>query len=226
MRIEIWSDVICPWCWIGYTRFAKALAGFAAREDVSIVHRAFRLAPGEPVRPADQAISARYGMTVGQARAMMRQVEQTAAQDGLPFHLQGTEFGDTGDAHRLVYFATAQGRGHAMMERLWRAYFTENRSVFDHTGLTDLAVEVGLDRSAMQRLFEGRQYAEVVEADVRAAVQLGARGVPFFLIDGRLAIGGAQPVETFSAALEQAWREKPVLVGGDAERCGPGGCEI
>ena len=208
MQIEIWSDIVCGWCYLGKRRFERALEQFDGRGDVRVVHRAFEL---DPMRPLDgtesiqSVLRAKYGWTPAQVDAAGAQIRTLAAEEGLEY--RGTAdgvIGNTRRAHELVRAAVAAGRGDAMLERLYRAYFTEGRSVFDVESLVALAVEVGLDEADVRATLDDGRYAAAVEADNREARALGARGVPFFVIDRRFGVSGAQSVEVFVDALTRA----------------------
>ncbi|WP_175701914.1 DsbA family oxidoreductase [Burkholderia ambifaria] len=228
LTVEIWSDLICPWCWIGKRRFDEALAAFAHAGHVDVVLRAYRLMPGQPVEPVEAMLAGKYQMSPAQVDQMLRQVTDAAASVGLRYDLPGTSVGDTLDAHRLVKLAEATGRAHALTERLYRAYFCEHGSLFDHAALSDFAVEAGLDRSAVEAVLRSDAYRDEVEADIAQAAQIGGRGVPLFVFGGRYAVSGAQPADVFAQALEQAWRDGAIveLAGDDAAACGPDGCEL
>ncbi|EED99083.1 DsbA family oxidoreductase [Burkholderia multivorans] len=227
LTVEIWSDLICPWCWIGKRRFDEALAAFAHADRVDVALRAYRLMPGQSVEPVEAMLAAKYRMSAAQVDQMLRQVTDAAASVGLRYDLPGTLVGDTLDAHRLVKLAEATGRAHALTERLYRAYFCEHGSLFDHTALADFAVEAGLERAAVQAALRGDAYRDEVEADGARAAQIGGRGVPLFVLGGRYAVSGAQPADVFAQALEQAWRDGVVESGDDAAAaCGPDGCAL
>ncbi|PRH00444.1 DsbA family oxidoreductase [Burkholderia multivorans] len=227
LTVEIWSDLICPWCWIGKRRFDEALAAFAHADRVDVALRAYRLMPGQPVEPVEAMLAAKYRMSTAQVDQMLRQVTDAAASVGLRYDLPGTLVGDTLDAHRLVKLAEATGRAHALTERLYRAYFCEHGSLFDHTALADFAVEAGLERAAVEAALRGDAYRDEVEADGARAAQIGGRGVPLFVFGGHYAVSGAQPADVFAQALEQAWRDGVVQSGGDAAAaCGPDGCAL
>jgi predicted DsbA family dithiol-disulfide isomerase len=207
MRIDIWSDVVCPWCYLGKRRFERALEGFEDRASVEVVHRSFQL---DPTRPKGQTqnrremLMAKYHLTVAQVESMDEQMEQTAAADGLEYHLGDGVTGNTFDAHRLLHLAAARGRQDATLERFYRAYFTDGRSLFDDESLTALAVESGLDAAEVAGVLNGDDYAAAVVADTREAHALGANGVPFFVFDKRFGVSGAQSVEVFAQVLARA----------------------
>ena len=204
MRVDIWSDLVCPWCYIGKRRFEKALAGFAYRDDVTVVHRAFQLDPtmpkGELFRHRD-VLMRKYRMSEAQVAATQARLESVAAEEGLEYHLAESRTGNTLDAHRLVHLAGEHGNQDAVIERFFRAHFTEGRSLFDTESLTALAMEAGLDGA--RELLDSDRYAAEVTADHREANALGATGVPFFIFDNRVSVSGAQSSEVFAQALQQ-----------------------
>jgi predicted DsbA family dithiol-disulfide isomerase len=207
LRVEIWSDIVCPWCYIGKRRFERALAAFG-RDAVSLIHRAYQLNPALPkgeVRNHHDLLMIKYGLTDAAATDMQVRVEKAAAGEGLEFHLVGGVTGNTFDAHRTLQLARQRGRQDAVLERLYRAHFTEQRSIFDTTSLADLAVEAGLDRAEAVGVLEGEAYADAVAADLRDARGLDIRGVPHYLFGRRVAVYGAQPPELFVQALAQAF---------------------
>jgi predicted DsbA family dithiol-disulfide isomerase len=210
MQVEIWSDVVCPWCYLGKRQFEQALAGFAHRGDVAVTYRSFELDPAAPpgvTTPTVDVLASKYGMSAAQAHDAQRQMEQRAAQRGLTFRMDGLRSGNTRDAHRLLHLAKARGRQAELAERLHRAYFTEQASVFDAASLADLAAGAGLDLAEAQAVLAGDGYASDVDADEQMARSLGVTGVPFFVIDRRYAVSGAQPPEVLAAALERTWAE-------------------
>lgn len=208
MRVDIWSDLVCPWCYLGKRRFEKALAAFEYSDDVETVHRSFQLDPsmpkGQPVRARDMLMR-KYRMSEPEVVAAQEHLEQLAAVDGLEYHLDSYT-GNTMDAHRLVHLGREQGIQDAVIERLFRGHFTENRSLFDHESLTALGTEAGLRN--IEELLGGTRYERDVIADHQEAHALGARGVPFFVIDGRYGVSGAQSVEVFTGALQRAYNRR------------------
>jgi predicted DsbA family dithiol-disulfide isomerase len=213
MQVEIWSDVVCPWCYLGKKRFENALASFAHRDDVDVVYRSFELdpsaAPGVTI-PTVELLASKYGMSVQQAHGAQQQMESRAAQDGLTFHMDGLRSGNTRDAHRLLQLAKVRGRQAELVERLHKAYFTDQASIFDHASLADLASQLGLDRDEVMRVLASDGYDTEVQADEDTATSLGATGVPFFVIDRRHGISGAQPAETIADVLDRAWADSDV----------------
>jgi predicted DsbA family dithiol-disulfide isomerase len=210
MQVEIWSDVVCPWCYLGKRNFEEALQQFGHRDDVDVIYRSFELDPSAPqgqAEPVVELLASKYGMTAEQAEAAQRQMEQRAAQAGLTFRMEGLRRGNTKDAHRLLHLAGDRGRQAELVERLHRAYFTDQESIFDHASLIRLAAAAGLDPAEAGAVLNSGQYADAVTADERTAQALGANGVPFFVIDRRYGISGAQPAAVMAQALDQAWAE-------------------
>jgi predicted DsbA family dithiol-disulfide isomerase len=210
MQVEIWSDVICPWCYLGKRRFESALADFEHRDQVEVVYRSFELDPSAPAdvtTPTVEMLARKYRMSAADADQAQRDMEARAATDGLEFHMDGAHVGNTRDAHRLLQLAGERGRQAELAERLHRAYFTEQKSVFDHESLTAIAVEAGLSRAEVEQVLTTDAYAAEVADDEATAQALGATGVPFFVIDRRYGISGAQPAELIGQALDRAWAE-------------------
>ncbi|MBT3150645.1 DsbA family oxidoreductase [Streptomyces sp. CHD11] len=233
MRVEIWSDIACPWCYVGKARFEKALASFPHREQVEVVHRSFELDPGRAkgdIQPVITMLTKKYGMSRAQAEAGEDNLGAQAAAEGLPYRTRGRDHGGTFDMHRLLHHAREQGRQVELLDLLYRANFAEERSVFDDDErLVELAAGAGLDTDAVRAvLADPAAYADEVRADEREAAELGANGVPFFVLDRKYGVSGAQPAEVFTQALTQAWGERPPLTmaGGGAEVCGPDGCAV
>ncbi|MFJ2104128.1 DsbA family oxidoreductase [Streptomyces microflavus] len=235
MRVEIWSDIACPWCYIGKARFEKGLAEFAHRDEVEVVHRSFELDPGRAQGQTEQVIdmlATKYGRTREEAASMEANVAANAQAEGLGYRTEGRDHGNTFDIHRLLHLAKARGRQDELLTLAYRANFAEERSVFDDDVLLALAVEAGLDADeARAVLADPEAYADEVRADEREASELGANAVPFFVLDRRYGISGGQPSEVFVQALEQAWKDRPVTtlttVGGDAAACDTdGACEV
>ncbi|KQT91021.1 disulfide bond formation protein DsbA [Marmoricola sp. Leaf446] len=234
MRIEIWSDVVCPWCYVGKRRLETALAGFEHGGDVELVYRSFQLDPSAPLEPTEtvaESLGRKYGGGPAAGQQMVDQMEAVATEEGLLFRLGEAQHVGTVDAHRLLHLALESGPATqvALKEELLAAYFVRAENVADHGVLRAAAATVGLDAARVEEVLGSQQYADAVEADVRQAAAYGATGVPFFVVDGRYGIAGAQPAETFTQVLTQAWDDAhPRLqtVGGTDEACGPDGCAI
>jgi predicted DsbA family dithiol-disulfide isomerase len=228
VHVEIWSDIACPWCYIGKRRFEAALAGFDHRDDVTVTWRSFQLDPSAPAeRDGDLAehLASKYGSSVEQARSRHAQITELAAGEGLDFHFERARSGNTFDAHRLVHLAAAHGLQDAMKERLMRAYLTEGELMSDHATLARLAAEVGLPSAEVAELLAGDRFATEVRDDARTGAALGITGVPFFVVDRAFGASGAQPPEVLRGLLEHAWEARPrveVVTTGDS--CGVDGC--
>jgi predicted DsbA family dithiol-disulfide isomerase len=206
LTVEIWSDVVCPWCYVGKRRFEKALAAFEHRDEVELTWRSFQLDPHasrEREGSSAEHLARKYGMSVEQAEGTNAQMTALAASEGLEYHLDRTRGGNSFDAHRLIHLAADHGRQGAMQERLMRAYFTEGEPIGDLATLARLATEVGIEPLA-----DGDAYADAVRADEALAAQIGIRGVPYFVLDRRYGVSGAQPAELLLQALEKAWEAR------------------
>jgi predicted DsbA family dithiol-disulfide isomerase len=212
MQVEIWSDIVCPWCYLGKHRFERALSSFDGRADVDVVYRSFELDPAAPrgqTTATVDLLATKYGMSREQAVAAQRQMEERAAADGLTFRMDGLRSGNTRDAHRLIQLARSASRQAEVVERLHKAYFTDQESVFDVDSLVRLATEAGLDQANAEQVLSGNEFDDAVAEDGRTASQLGATGVPFFVIGRRFAVSGAQPPEALASALEHAYAAGP-----------------
>jgi predicted DsbA family dithiol-disulfide isomerase len=201
VQVEIWSDVVCPWCYIGKRRFEAAAAQFDG--EVEVTWRSFELDPSAPAtreHSASEHLAAKYGMSVEQAESSHAQMTALAAQEGLEYHFELTKGGNSFDAHRLIHLATANGLQDEAMERVFRGYFTEGLAIGDRDVLIALAAELGLDGDALN----GDAYAEAVREDEHLAQRIGIQGVPFFVLDRRYGVSGAQPAEILVQALEKA----------------------
>jgi predicted DsbA family dithiol-disulfide isomerase len=216
MKVEIWSDIACPWCYVGKRRFEQALGRFEHRDDVEVVWRSFELDPDAPRSvgmPQDELLAKKYGMPIERAREMNARMTSEAAKEGHDFHVDRVQVGNTFDAHRLVHLAAESGKAEAMKERLMRAYFTEGESVGDPATLERLAAEVGLDETSVRDVLGGDRFAADVRADESRARSFGISGVPFFAIDERYGVSGAQPPDVLLEALRQAHTEVPTRDG-------------
>ena len=237
MKIEIWSDVVCPWCYIGKRRIENALAAFGHEDEVEVHWRSFQLDPGAPTEPTEgtaSMLARKYGQSPEGAKQMQDRVEAVAAEEGLIYRLSETLHLNTVDAHRVIHLAHEQGGNDLqgeVKEALLEAYFTEARNVADHAVLREVAVAAGLDAARVDEVLGSREFEQDVHADIAQAQAYGATGVPFFVIDQKYGVSGAQPTEVFTQVLERAWSEShpriEVLATSDgAEACGPDGCAI
>jgi predicted DsbA family dithiol-disulfide isomerase len=209
--VDVWSDVMCPFCYMGDTLLAQALEKFPHASGVEVRYHSFLLMPqlsddDTPVSPTE-LLSAKHGLPREQAQAMNDQVSERARQIGLDYHLDDAKAVGTRTAHQLSHFAATQGKQHEMVQRLFQAYFTEGLNVADRQVLGDMAADVGLDRDAAGAALARGEFADAVEADIQQAREYGIQGVPFFVFAGKYAVSGAQPVEAFLQALDTSWSE-------------------
>jgi len=210
VRVEIWSDIVCPWCYIGKRRFERALEDFPHANDVEVVHRAFQLNPSAPqgtVVPRLTYLMQKYGWSTAQAQEMNARMEKTAAGDGLEFNLSDIVSGNTKDVHRLLVIADDQDLQGDLLERFYRAYFTERRSLFDRHSLATLAGEAGMTPERALAALDSEEGEALVLADLLESRSTGITGVPFFVIDGKHSISGAQARTVFADAITRAWSE-------------------
>jgi predicted DsbA family dithiol-disulfide isomerase len=214
MRVDIWSDVVCPWCYLGKRRFEGAISAFEHGMDVEIRWRSFELDPHAPaVREGDPAarLASKYGLSVEQARAAQDRLTALAAAEGLQYRLDRTRPGNTFDAHRLIHLAGERGIQDRMKERLLAAYLCDGQPIGDPGALLSVATSAGLDAVAVKELLEGDTYADEVRADEREAREREITGVPFFLIDGAFGIPGAQESDTMLTVLRRAWARREAV---------------
>ena len=210
MLVEIWSDVVCPWCAIGSRRFDVALDEFAHRDDVEVVFRSFELDPGAPRRregSAAEHISHKYGTSIEEAQRGHDRLTELAALDGLEFNFDRISSGNTFDAHRLLHLALERGLQRELQAALMERFFAGGLAVGEPSELATLAIGVGLDADEVADVLDGDRYGEEVRADEERAQSYEITGVPFFLMDGRYAIPGAQSVERFAMGLDRAWEK-------------------
>jgi predicted DsbA family dithiol-disulfide isomerase len=210
MRVDIWSDVVCPWCYIGKARFEQALSDFTHRDEVEVVFRSFELDPDYPKDEHQTAVamlSSKYGIPEAQALAADARVAGLAAAGGLGFD-SDRPVGNTFDIHRVIHLGREKGVQLELITAVNDAYFAHARQVFDRDVITEVAAGAGLDVSAVREVLDGDAYADAVRQDELEARQLGISGVPFFVFDMTLGVSGAQPAETFTSALNQAWARR------------------
>jgi len=211
VQVEIWSDVVCPWCYLGKRRFESALAEFEHRDEVAITWRSFELDPQAPrERDVDLAthLSQKYGMSREDAVARQRELADLGSLDDISYRFDIARSGNTFDAHRLLHLAAAHGLQEELKERLMRAYHSQGEPIGDPATLERLAAEVGLDPHEAREVLASDRYTAEVRDDERTAAEFGIRGVPFFVVDRSLAVSGAQPSEAFAELLAQAWSRR------------------
>jgi predicted DsbA family dithiol-disulfide isomerase len=228
MDLEIWSDIACPWCYVGKRRMEAALAAFEHRDEVTVTWRSFEL---DPVAPRERGVDGathlaeKYGTTRERALEMHRQMTEVAAGEGLEFRFDLARGGNTFDAHRLLHLAAEHDLQDAVKERLMRAYLTEGEPIGDPETLARLAAEAGLPADAAAEVLASDRYAAEVRRDEQTAAGLGIHAVPFFVIDRALGAAGAQPAEVLVRFLRQGFEARPgIAVVADGETCGPDGC--
>ena len=233
MKIDIWSDVVCPFCYVGKRRLENALAQFAHRDEVEVVWHSFELTPEFQPIPGQSvyaSLAAKKGVSVAEGKAMSDHMAQVAQEVGLDFNFERTIPANTFQAHQLIHFAAAKGVQDRTKERLFYAYYTEGQNIGDPNTLAQLAAEIGLDADEARAALAAGTYAEAVRLDEYHAQQINVRGVPFYVFEDKYAVSGAQPSELFAEVLEKVWEElkpaKPALVSvADGPVCGPDGCE-
>src|SRR5665213_3182363 len=212
VKVEIWSDVVCPWCYLGKRRFESALSQFDHRDEVEVIWRSFELDPTAPrERDVDLAthLSNKLGVSREEAVAMQQRVTDLGAGDGIGFRQDIARSGNTFDAHRLLHLAAAHGLQGELKERLMNAYHVEGEPIGDPGTLERLAVEAGLPAEEVGELLAGERFADEVREDERTASSFGISGVPFFVVDRALGASGAQSRETFADLLERGWENRP-----------------
>ena len=208
MIIDVWSDVVCPWCFIGKRRLEKAIAAFPDREKITIRHRAFQLQPdAQDVVKTSEHLAEKYGASPDQVKEMQANVCAIADGEGLCYNLDDTLSGNTFDAHRLLLWAATIGKQDELLEAMYSSYFEKSRPLFSHADLVSVAVSVGIDADAADDVLRSHAFADEVIGDRNLASQLGATGVPFFVFDMKYGISGAQPLEAFTQTLQKAYAE-------------------
>ncbi len=234
MKVEIWSDVVCPWCYIGKRNLESALEGFEHRDEVEVVWRAFELDPGAPSQrkgPYADRLAKKYRTSVEGAQGMIDRMTEAGAAVGLDMRFDLAQPGNTFDAHRLLHLAASHGVQDEMKERLLRATFTEGEAIGDRSVLVRLATEVGLDAAEVEEALASGALAEEVRAEEAEATALEITGVPFFVVDRTFAVSGAHPPQALRRILEKAWAAShpSVLVladGGAAPGCDGDACDV
>ncbi|GAB3046012.1 DsbA family oxidoreductase [Virgibacillus ainsalahensis] len=236
MKIEVWSDFVCPFCYMGKRRLENALENFTHKADVTLEYKSYELDPDAEAKAGQniyEYFANKKGMSIEQAKDMNEQVGKQAAELGLTYKFDTMQHTNTFDAHRVAKYAEEQGKGQEMTERLLHAYFTESKLISDYATLIELAEEVGLDGDAVTALLKANGYVNHVRADEEQARQIGVQGVPFFVFNEKYAVSGAQPEDVFTEVFEKVWQEeneKPVLQSLNTKKsettyCTDEGCE-
>ena len=209
MIIDVWSDVVCPWCFIGKRRLERALEKFEFRDEIVVRHRAFELAPdAKETMPTSKLLAEKYQISPDDVKAMQANVCAIADGEGLCYALDETLSGNTFDAHRLLLWAATIEKQDELLEAMYSNYFEKSLPLFSQQDLCLVAGSVGISADEVLKILDSDLYAQEVIADRTLASQLGATGVPFFVVDMKYAISGAQPLEAFIQTLETAWSEK------------------
>lgn len=208
MKVEIWSDVMCPFCYIGKRRFENALQNFEYSDEVKVIWRSFQLNPSmetDPYTNINQYLVEAKGWSLEQAQQMNQRVTNMAADEGLEYNMDQAVVANSYDAHRLVQFAKDRGKGDEMEEALFKAYFTDGKNTADHDTLIALAKSIGIDPTEAESILQSNKYENAVDHDIAMAKNINITGVPFFLFDRKFAVSGAQETEAFLKALKQTW---------------------
>jgi predicted DsbA family dithiol-disulfide isomerase len=207
MRVDIWSDVVCPWCYVGKARFEKALGEFPHSGEVEVVYHSFELDPDalDTGETNIQMLSKKFGMPIAQARQAEERVAGLAHAEGLGYEPE-RPIGNTFDLHRVIHLGRDKGAQGALISGIYQAHFAQNRPIFDAGVITTVATKAGLDADDVRKVLDSDEYADAVRGDEAQARALGISGVPFYVFDMALGVSGAQPVATFEVALAEAWQ--------------------
>lgn len=211
MKVEVWSDFVCPFCYIGKRRLEQAMENFEHKDKIVVEYKSYQLDPNTkhiPGKDFYETFSELKGMPLAQVKAMNQQVGEQAKTVGLDYHFDTMQYANTFDAHRVAKYAEEKGKGNELTERFLYAYFTESKLLSDHETLITLAAEVGLDKEEVKETLETNHYTKAVREDIAIARQIGVQGVPFFVFNEKYAVSGAQPEEVFTQVLEKVWEEE------------------
>jgi predicted DsbA family dithiol-disulfide isomerase len=235
LRVDIWSDIACPWCYVGKARFDKAVQELEGKVAVEVRHRSFELDPTREPGNVDAVvpmIAKKYGISPAQAQANEYKLGELAQLEGLEYRTEGRDHGNTFDLHRILHLASDRGLEAPVWKAFYAANFADEASLFDRERVVAVSVAAGLDEAEVNAVLDDpERYKDAVRADEAEAAALGANGVPFFVIDQKYGVSGAQPTALFTEILEKAWDEKKPAIttiagADDAEACGPEGCAI
>ncbi|HEX7667682.1 MAG TPA: DsbA family oxidoreductase [Polyangiaceae bacterium] len=230
IKVDVFSDILCPWCYIGKRRLEAALASFPHKDDVEVTWRSFQLDPSAPRSypgTVSDMLAKKYGMSKAQAEQKHAEMTALAAKDGLDYHFEKTKPGNSFDAHRLIKFAASKGKNVEMKERLMKGYFTDGADIGDHGALAKMAEDVGLDRAEAETVLASDAYGDEVKTDLREASQGGISGVPAFIFNDKYLVSGAQPAELLGKVLEKVWEESAPDAASEGAACevgNPGAC--
>ncbi|PPA70130.1 DsbA family oxidoreductase [Jeotgalibacillus proteolyticus] len=236
MKVHIWSDYVCPFCYIGKRKFEQALDRFKHSDQVEVIYKSFELDPNAPmdaVKDMYETLAEKYQMSLDKAKEMTRGVAAQAKEVGLDYDFDKMKRTNTRDAHRLTHYASTQGKMQELTERLLKAYFLEGKHIGSHDTLAQLAEEAGLNKDEAVRVLSSREHNDQVEKDINEASKIGVTGVPFFVFGGKYAVSGAQSPDVFLEVLEKVWEEENgsglIHVGENNEKdkdCSDGSCSI
>jgi len=227
MKVEIWSDVMCPFCYIGKRKFEDALSRFPQKDEIEVVWKSFQLNPDmvtDPKKNITQYLSESKGWSLEQTQQIQQNVVNMAKEVGLHYNFDKAVVANSFDAHRFIQLAKTKGKGDAAEEQLFKAYFIDGKNTDDQETLISLGVEIGLDATEIKQVLDGDAFTAEVKTDIYEAQQIGVSGVPYFVFDDKYAVSGAQPTETFLGALTQSFSEhkpaiKPIELNGDGVSC-------
>lgn len=227
MKVEIWSDIVCPFCYIGKRKFEKALENFPAREEVEIVWRSFQLDPQMKVIPGQsvhQYLAQRKGVSLEKGKEMNAYMTQMAREVGLEYNFDKAIINNTTDAHRLLHLAKKNGVQNDLKEKLFAAYYTAGKDIADHDVLVSIGESAGLEAPDIREMLSGDEYLDKVKYDQHVAEEIGANGVPFYVFNNKYGVSGAQAPEVFEEVLNKVWEEqKPIIAAGEpGASCSPG----
>lgn len=211
MKITIWSDFVCPFCFIGESHLKQALENFEHADQVEIEYKSFLLMPDVEYTPDQnyaQSLVDTKGMPLEQAQAMLEQVENSAKQSGVDIHFDKAKLAGTYDAHRVFQYAKEQGKGNEFFHRLYVAHFTEGEVIDDIDAIVRLSEEVGLDGTEVRKVVENKAHTDKVTEDISESRAVGVQGVPFMVFDNKYSVSGAQPVDSFRQVLDQVWEKE------------------
>lgn len=231
MKIEVWSDFSCPFCYIGKTIFEQALNNFKDKDKIEVIYKAYQLSPDAPFETTEDSytiFSRMKGVSLNQTKQMFMQTVERAKQVGLVYDYDNMKMTNTFKAHRLAKWARTFGKESVLSTKLFDAYFTKGLNIHDDKVLLDIVNTLGLDVHEAKVVLESNQFHDEVAKEIEEAQSIGVRGVPFFVLDRKYAVSGAQPIEMFIQAIEQAYKEANPFqtIGSDDDLCGPDGCAI
>lgn len=230
MKVNIWSDVRCPFCYIGKRKFEKALENFPHKDSIDVVWHSYQLDPNLETNPDSSTLeyfTKTKGVSADQARQMLSHATSMAKEVGLDFYLEDSILANSFNAHRLIQFAKTKGLGNAIEEALFKAHFTDKQNIDDKKILAEIGASIGLDKEEVVEILASDAFEQEVKQDELAARKIGVQGVPFFVVNNKYGISGAQSSEVFLETLEKAWEEyqkdNPSLIISKGDSCSADG---